>query len=110
MNDGLYVLFNEAVKQPVVLPFKGDGPPVLLAWQSRDRGEGFLKSLSPKKRSTWRLYIWTCQDVSEWLQRNSELAGVEWNSFSWPAEGGTLVARAIWEGLGESSGNNGDLR
>ncbi|HQO36389.1 MAG TPA: hypothetical protein PLG59_17120 [bacterium] len=109
MNDGLYVLFNEAVKQPVVLPFKGDGPPVLLAWQSRDRGEGFLKSLSPEKRSTWRLYEWTHEDVCRWLRRDPDLAGVEWNSASWPSEGGTLIPLAVWEGLGESLGKNGDL-
>jgi len=110
INDGLYVLFNEPVKQAVVLPFKGNGPPVILAWQSRDCGERFLKSVSPEKRSNWRLYEWTYGDVSEWLRRNPGLAGVEWNCTFWPSEGGTLIVREIWESFAQSVGGSEDLQ
>ena len=104
----LYVLFNEEAKRPVVLPFRGEGPPVILAWSSRDSAERFLRSLPPDKRSMWRAYEWTAQDIGAWVRRDRTLAGVEMNAQLWPSQLGVLVQREVCESIGSTSGNGED--
>ncbi|MFH1741987.1 MAG: hypothetical protein ABIH23_23545 [bacterium] len=107
-SEWLYVLFNEEAKQPVVLPFRGEGPPVLLIWNSRAYAETFLRSVPTDKKSLWRAYEWTPEDIGAWVHRNKALAGVEMNPGKWPTEGGALVDRDLCESLaGETTADCG---
>ena len=101
----LYVLFNEEAKRPVVLPFRGEGAPVILVWSSRERAERYLRSLPADKRVLWRAYEWTEHDLGAWLRRDNTLGGVEMNASSWPSEDGVLVRREMCESMGSAPGS-----
>ncbi len=93
----IYILFNEPSKRPVVLPFAGDGPPVLLVWNTRERGRLFLESLPPEKQSRWRLYEWTPEDLGNWMRDHPELGGIELNSPTRSGECGQFIQRDVCE-------------
>ena len=91
----IFILFNESTKRPVVLRYNGDGPPVLLVWNTRDRGRMFLQSLPPDKQAYWRTYEWTLEDLGNWIRDHPELGGVELNPPLWSGESGKLIHRDI---------------